>query len=176
MVVLMNYAIITDKFTKSKFFKIAIGIMLAGTVGNLIDRIVYGGVRDFIYLKSINFAIFNFADIFINIGVYLLIGYIIYMFAKEYKKQYKQVKEEVKPNVDKQMQIHEQFIDGKEPEVKNAEEVNPQKETEEPSETANDTEKIESKEESVSETLKDGKDTDKKMSKPRKGKKQKEEK
>ncbi len=178
MVVLMNYAIITDKVTKSKFFKIALGIMLAGTVGNLIDRIVYGGgwVRDFIYLKSINFAIFNFADIFINIGVYLLIGYIIYMFAKEYKKQYKQAKEEVKPKVDKQMQIHEQIIDGKEPEVKNAEEVNPQKVTEEPSVTANDTEKIESKEESVSETLKDGNKTDKKMSKPRKGKKQKEEK
>ena len=176
MVALMNYAMISDKVTKSKFFKIALGIMLGGTVGNLIDRIVYGGVRDFIYLKSINFAIFNFADIFINIGAYLMIGYIIYMFVKEYKKHYKQAKEEVKPKVDKQMQIYEQIIDGKEPEVKNEDEANTQKVTEEPSETANFAEKIESKEECVSETLKDDKETDKKMSKPRKGKKQKEEK
>lgn len=176
MVALINYAIISNKLTKSKFLKIALGILLGGTVGNLIDRIVYGGVRDFIYLKSINFAIFNFADVFINIGTYLMIGYIIYMIAKEYKKHYQQAKEEVKPEVDKQMQICEQIIDGKESEVKNAEEVNPQKVTEEPSVTANDTEKIESKEESVSETLKDGNKTDKKMSKPRKGKKQKEEK
>ena len=42
--------------------------MLGGAVGNLIDRIMLGGVRDFIYFKSINFAIFNVADICVTIG------------------------------------------------------------------------------------------------------------
>lgn len=177
MVVLINYAIISNKLTKSKFLKIALGILLGGTVGNLIDRIVYGGVRDFIYLKSINFAIFNFADVFINIGVYLLIGYIIYMFAKEYKKQYKQAKEEVKPKVDKQMQIHEQIIDGKESENEKADEAKSQEDNQEKtSYTVNGIEKSESKEEVISEALQNDVTTNKKAIKPQKCKKRKEEK
>lgn len=86
VIALMIYFIISNKVSKSKFFKIALGIILGGTIGNLIDRIAFGGVRDFIYFKSINFAIFNFADIFINIGVYLLVGFIIYSAVKEFKK------------------------------------------------------------------------------------------
>lgn len=81
----MVYAIISDKLSTSKFFKIAVAFVLGGTVGNFIDRVCFGGVRDFIYLKSINFAIFNVADVFINIGAYMLIGYVFYVFIKEYK-------------------------------------------------------------------------------------------
>lgn len=177
MVALINYAIISNKLTKSKFLKIALGIMLGGTVGNLIDRIVYGGVRDFIYLKSINFAIFNFADIFINIGTYLMIGYIIYMVVKEYKKHYQQAKEEVKPEVDKQMQIFEQIIDGKESENEKADEAKSQEDNQEKtSETVNGIEKFESKEEVTSETLQNTVITNKKAIKPQKCKKRKEEK
>ena len=55
-----------------------IGLILGGTIGNVIDRIVYHGVRDFIYLKSINFAIFNVADMAVTIGgILLVIGLII---------------------------------------------------------------------------------------------------
>lgn len=86
VIAFMIYAIISNKISKSVFFKISLGILLGGTIGNFIDRIAFGGVRDFIYLKSINFAIFNFADIFINIGVYMLIGFCIYKFIDDYKK------------------------------------------------------------------------------------------
>lgn len=44
-------------------------ILLGGTIGNVIDRIVYHGVRDFIDIPRINFPIFNGADIFLSIGV-----------------------------------------------------------------------------------------------------------
>lgn len=44
-------------------------ILLGGTVGNLIDRIIYHGVRDFIDIPWINFPIFNGADILLSIGV-----------------------------------------------------------------------------------------------------------
>lgn len=91
----MIYAIVSNKLSQSKFLKISIAFVLGGTIGNFIDRVVMGGVRDFIYLKSIDFAIFNFADIFINIGAYMMIGYIIYAFIKEYKatKQTKNIDE-----------------------------------------------------------------------------------
>lgn len=107
---MMNYLIISNKVSKSKFFKISIGIILGGTIGNFIDRIAFGGVRDFIYLKSINFAIFNFADIFLNIGVYMLIGYIIYAAVIEYKKVKLQSEKDVKPKVLKQTEIMDQIL------------------------------------------------------------------
>lgn len=47
----------------------------AGALGNGIDRLAYGYVIDFIdlYYQASHFATFNFADIYINIGVGLLI-------------------------------------------------------------------------------------------------------
>lgn len=110
VIAMMNYLIISNKVSKSKFFKISIGIILGGTIGNLIDRIAFGGVRDFIYLKSINFAIFNFADIFINIGVYMLIGYIIYAAVIEYKKVKLQSEKDGKLEVLKQTEIMDQIV------------------------------------------------------------------
>lgn len=84
---LMIYAIVSNKISKSKFFKISLGFILGGTLGNFIDRIFLKGVRDFIYFKSINFAIFNFADVFINIGAYMLFGFVIFCMVKEYKQK-----------------------------------------------------------------------------------------
>ena len=43
--------------------------ILGGTIGNGIDRILKGYVIDFINLNFINFAVFNIADISINIGL-----------------------------------------------------------------------------------------------------------
>jgi len=50
----------------------ALALVLAGGVGNLIDRIRCGYVVDFIELQFIDFAIFNAADIFITSGAVLL--------------------------------------------------------------------------------------------------------
>ena len=51
--------------------------ILGGTIGNGIDRIYKGFVVDFINLNIINFPVFNFADISINIG-FILLFYNIY--------------------------------------------------------------------------------------------------
>jgi signal peptidase II len=48
---------------------IAIIFFISGILGNLYDRIVFGGVRDFLHLKG--YFIFNIADIYLNIGVVL---------------------------------------------------------------------------------------------------------
>ena len=48
-------------------------LLISGIVGNLIDRILFGYVIDFIDFRLFNFAIFNLADSFIVIAVILLI-------------------------------------------------------------------------------------------------------
>ena len=47
--------------------------ILGGTIGNGIDRVFKGFVIDFINLKTINFPVFNIADICINIGFIFLL-------------------------------------------------------------------------------------------------------
>jgi len=50
----------------------ALSMVLAGGIGNLIDRIVRGYVVDFIEVLFIEFAIFNVADICVTVGAALL--------------------------------------------------------------------------------------------------------
>lgn len=53
-------------------------ILIAGAIGNLIDRIRLNYVVDFIYFNLINFPIFNIADCYVTVSVILLI--ILYSF------------------------------------------------------------------------------------------------
>lgn len=54
-----------------KLMRVAMAMQLGGALGNLIDRIVFGPVTDFISVG--NFAVFNIADSNITVGVGLLI-------------------------------------------------------------------------------------------------------
>lgn len=49
------------------------GFILAGALGNGIDRFVSGEVVDFLDFRLIQFPIFNLADVFINIGIFCLL-------------------------------------------------------------------------------------------------------
>lgn len=54
----------------------------AGGIGNMIDRVRFDYVVDFIYFRLIDFPIFNFADILVTIGTILLFIVILF-FTKE---------------------------------------------------------------------------------------------
>ena len=51
--------------------RIAFILVLGGGIGNLIDRVLNGEVVDYINLLFMNFAVFNFADICVCVGVAL---------------------------------------------------------------------------------------------------------
>ncbi len=70
---------------KSLWVKISFGLILGGALGNLIDRIAYGFVTDFIRVRvtqSIWWPNFNIADAGITVGA---IMFIIYKFIESYK-------------------------------------------------------------------------------------------
>ena len=71
-IVLLIY-IITSK-SLSKFEISGFIFIIGGAVGNLIDRIFLGSVIDFIdiYYKNYHWPAFNFADMFISIGIFFI--------------------------------------------------------------------------------------------------------
>lgn len=75
----------------NKLLKLSLSLILAGAVGNLIDRVFVGSVVDFLqfFFGSYEFPVFNVADMMVDIGAFILIIYIIF-FHKD--------KEEIKEN------------------------------------------------------------------------------
>ncbi len=76
------YIIFSKKLSRS--LNIMLTCVLAGGLGNLYDRIVYGYVIDMFETKFINFPVFNVADIFITCGGII---FVILFLIEEYKKQ-----------------------------------------------------------------------------------------
>ncbi len=62
-------------------------LICAGGIGNMIDRIRFDYVVDFIYFKIIDFPVFNVADIMITIGTVLFFIVVIF-FVKEEELQF----------------------------------------------------------------------------------------
>lgn len=68
-IIFIAYLLISRKI-KEKVFIYSISLILAGALGNLIDRIRFGAVVDFLDFKI--WPVFNIADTSISIGVVLL--------------------------------------------------------------------------------------------------------
>lgn len=61
--------------TEAKLSAVAIGLVIGGALGNVLDRFVYGAVADFFSFHALGFYwyIFNVADIWIVMGVGLIL-------------------------------------------------------------------------------------------------------
>lgn len=62
--------------------RFAYGVLLAGAVGNLIDRLMRGYVVDFLEFQWISFPVFNVADMYVT-GAAVLIGALLLLFKAE---------------------------------------------------------------------------------------------
>ena len=70
---------------KVQIAKFALSLIIAGALGNIIDRFIDGKVTDFLHLEfgSFSFFIFNLADAFITLGAILIIYFELIYKAKQ---------------------------------------------------------------------------------------------
>ena len=76
LLILLVISVIFFMIIRSKSFeRYALLMILGGALGNVFDRIIYKGVPDFIdfHIADFHWFIFNVSDIFITIGVILMI-------------------------------------------------------------------------------------------------------
>ena len=66
---------------------LTLSVVLAGAIGNLIDRAVFGFVTDMFNLQFMHFAIFNVADICVVCGGIAFCVYFLFFFDKLEKKE-----------------------------------------------------------------------------------------
>jgi signal peptidase II len=58
---------------ESRLEQYGLAIVIGAALGNLLDRYLYHRVTDFLEFTFINFPVFNFADIMIDVGIVLII-------------------------------------------------------------------------------------------------------
>lgn len=90
MIAIIAYFIVKYK-TLNKLMKAILMVILAGDVGNLIDRTFYfnRGVIDFLDITDFipGFGVFNFADSCLVVGILMLCVYFIVLWIKELVKE-----------------------------------------------------------------------------------------
>ncbi|MBQ9611761.1 MAG: signal peptidase II [Lachnospiraceae bacterium] len=63
--------------------RICLLLISAGAMGNLIDRIRFSYVRDFIYFSLIDFPVFNVADIYVTTATAVMILLVLFVYKDE---------------------------------------------------------------------------------------------
>ena len=85
IIVIATIYLLKNKDVFDEYY-LSIALLYAGGISNILDRFTYGGVVDYFYWHyGFEFAIFNIADVIINLAVALIIF-----------KQIKQIREEKK--------------------------------------------------------------------------------
>jgi len=80
--------VVLTAYKKIPFYPgVLLAMIAGGGIGNMIDRIAYGYVVDFINFELINFAVFNGADSFVCVGGALLLVYILIYDIKESRQK-----------------------------------------------------------------------------------------
>ena len=83
-------------FRNNLIYTIAIILILAGTIGNMIDRIFsIKGVVDFFDLAFMEFAVFNVADSYITVGAVFLCVYVIFIYKDPKEEKHESKVEEI---------------------------------------------------------------------------------
>ncbi|MCR5581952.1 MAG: signal peptidase II [Pseudobutyrivibrio sp.] len=85
-ILLLALVYIMLKMPRVKKFSILNSIiifLIAGAIGNYIDRILNNYVVDFIYFSLINFPVFNIADCYVTVAVFVLLVVVMFFYKDE---------------------------------------------------------------------------------------------
>ena len=84
------------KYTK---LHVLLSFIAAGAIGNMIDRIRFDYVVDFIYIVLINFPIFNVADMYVSFATVILVILLLFVYKESdlnfisfKQKKYREIK------------------------------------------------------------------------------------
>lgn len=83
LILIAAIIILSKGIIKNSFGRWSTTFVIAGAVGNLIDRVLYGMVVDMFEFEFIRFAVFNVADIFIVCGGIAVCIYVFFMHDKK---------------------------------------------------------------------------------------------
>ena len=85
---------------KYRILHLLLSLIAAGAIGNMIDRIRFDYVVDFIYFVLINFPIFNVADIYVTVSTVALVVLLLFVYKENdlnfisfKQKRYREIKQ-----------------------------------------------------------------------------------
>lgn len=87
VVIIIGFLYLFIKKRKVDVEYVCIALIIAGGIGNLIDRVFRGFVVDYIEPLFIEFAIFNFADILVTCSSIVLVIWLLYEIYREGKEK-----------------------------------------------------------------------------------------
>ena len=89
----------TPDSKKYRILHLLLSLIAAGAIGNMIDRIRFDYVVDFIYFVLINFPIFNVADIYVTVSTAALVFLLLFVYKENdlnfisfKQKRYREIK------------------------------------------------------------------------------------
>lgn len=73
------YVLLTKRQRLGIWMRVSLSMILCGALGNFIDRLLFGYVRDFLHFALIDFAVFNVADSLITVGTIIFAVYVFFI-------------------------------------------------------------------------------------------------
>ena len=83
ILIVLTVVLMSGRYRRYKLVNISGILIIAGGIGNMIDRLVRGYVVDFLYFRLIDFPVFNFADCCVVIGAILLLIFLFFIYSDE---------------------------------------------------------------------------------------------
>ena len=80
VIILYHNIPLTKRFTPIRIVAV---LIVAGAIGNMIDRVFRGYVIDFFYFSLIDFPVFNVADCYVTVSVIIFIILILFVYKNE---------------------------------------------------------------------------------------------
>lgn len=116
LLVIILFAFLVIALKENEFLRISITFIIAGGIGNVVDRLKLGYVRDFFQFAFWkDFPVFNVADIFVTCGGFMLIIALIIMLVQEAKKSKKLQEEGVVEEQEKSVTNGQDILDVAQP-------------------------------------------------------------